>query len=63
MKAKIFRAVFSYNRWDWEMNNGRIYVCSYPDKGYASKYGAARALKAAAKKLGIEIKEIEYDEG
>lgn len=42
------------------MTDGKIYICSYQDDGYASKQNAKRAGLNAARKLGIEVESIEY---
>ena len=61
MKLKVFNSGILSGRWQWEMTDGRIYVCTYLDDGYGTKANAKRAALRVAEKLGITITGIENE--
>jgi hypothetical protein len=62
MKLKISKCIFPHSRWQWEMADGKIYVCTYLDDGYSTKASAKRAGLRVAEKLGITITGIENED-
>lgn len=61
-KLRITRAFAFPANWHWEVTWRGLYICSeHQTDGYVARKSAKRAALNAARKLGLEVVEVEHE--
>jgi|GEM_PF-5333169 hypothetical protein len=60
LKLRIFPSIYPIRKWEYELTNDKIYLCSMRD-GFSSVASAKKSAHRLAARLNITITDTEID--